>query len=71
MAKKTFQISGLHCQHCVSKVKNVIQHFEGVDKVLISNENDMVTVEAENIPEIAVLNDLLENLGNYKLSENS
>ncbi len=69
MVKKSFQISGLHCQHCVTKVKNAIQQFEGVKKVLISNENDMVTVEAENIPEIAVLNELLENLGNYTLSE--
>ena len=69
MVKKSFQISGLHCQHCDTKVKNAIQQFEGVKKVLISNENDMVTVEAENIPEIAVLNELLENLGNYTLSE--
>ena len=69
MAKKDFKISGLHCQHCVGRVKNAFEQVDGVSNVAISRENDMVTIEADNVPEVKVLNDLLENLGDYKLSE--
>jgi copper chaperone CopZ len=69
MTKKDFKISGLHCQHCVAKVKNAFQQLQGVKMVTISEENDSVTVEADNLPDLSDLNDMLENLGDYKLSE--
>jgi copper chaperone len=69
MTKKDFKISGLHCQHCVGRVKNAFQQLDGVRNVSISPESESVTIEADNVPEIKVLNDMLENLGDYKLSE--
>jgi copper chaperone CopZ len=59
----------LHCQHCVGRVKNAFQQLDGVRNVSISPESESVTIEADNVPEIKVLNDMLENLGDYKLSE--
>jgi copper chaperone CopZ len=69
MTKKSFNITGLHCQHCVTKVKNAFQQLQGVNHVTISEENESLTVEADNLPDLGTLNEILENLGNYKLSE--
>lgn len=70
MKKKDFKISGLHCQHCVSRVKNALLQLEGVNYVDVSQENEIVSIEADNIiPDFHTLNDIIENLGDYKLSE--
>jgi copper chaperone CopZ len=69
MEKKEFRISGLHCQHCVSRVKNALLQLEGVNHVVVSQEKEVVSIEADNVPDIHFLNDVVENLGDYKLSE--
>ncbi|MFN2395777.1 MAG: heavy-metal-associated domain-containing protein [Bacteroidales bacterium] len=66
---KEFKISGLHCQHCVSRVQNALLKLEGINQVDISQEKEAVSIEADNVPDIDFLNDIIENLGDYKLSE--
>ncbi|MBW6478661.1 MAG: heavy-metal-associated domain-containing protein [Bacteroidales bacterium] len=70
MEKRNYKITGLHCQHCVNNVKNTLLQSGGITKVDISADNKLVTIEAEEIPDLGKLNSLIRNTGNYKLSEN-
>ncbi len=69
MEKKEYKIDGLHCQNCALRVKNALEKVQGIDKVSISQEEERLSVFANEQPDIHILNDLLEELGNYSISE--
>ncbi|MFW5725224.1 MAG: heavy-metal-associated domain-containing protein [Bacteroidota bacterium] len=68
MVKQVFHIEGVTCHHCVAKVKNALEGQQGVQKVEVSRNDDTVTLTADPMPELAQLNNILEDYGNYKLS---
>jgi len=65
---KSFNITGLHCQHCVAKVKNTLEKMPGVQVVKISQEEQLIQLEADPMPTLDVLNQLLDEIGDYQLS---
>jgi copper chaperone len=47
MAKQTLdlKVEGMSCQHCVHAVKSAVSGLAGVDKVEVSLEKNLATVE--------------------------
>jgi copper chaperone CopZ len=68
MALAEFKVSGVSCQHCVAKVKKALDSLDEVNNSSVSLENQTVKLDAEPMPAIERLNEVLEDYGNYKLS---
>jgi copper chaperone CopZ len=69
MARKDYKVEGMNCQHCVMHVKNALEQLEGVEKVFVSLDDSLVSIFADNQPEVPQLNKALEEAGHYKISE--
>jgi copper chaperone CopZ len=69
MAKKEYRVEGMNCQHCVMHVKNALEKLDGVEKVFISLEDSLVSIFAENQPDLIRINKALDDAGHYKISE--
>ncbi len=69
METKTFKVDGLSCPHCVAKVQRTLQDFPGMTRVVVSQNEQAVRLEAETIPTLDALNQALSDAGNYRLSE--
>ncbi len=65
---KEFNLSGVTCMHCVSKVKKALEQHEDVNSVFVTPDNQMVKLDADPMPSLESLNLLLEDFGEYKLS---
>jgi copper chaperone CopZ len=65
---KQFNVSGVTCMHCVSKVKKALEQHEDVNSAVVTNDNQMVKLDADPMPSVETLNLLLEDFGDYKLS---
>ncbi len=70
MSVKQYKITGLHCQHSVNKVKKAVENLDAVVHVGVMYHESVMKIEAEPQPSLHTMNDLLENLGDYKLSQN-
>lgn len=63
-----YKVSGVTCQHCVAKVKKALESVEGVQNVYVSKEDQHVEFDAEPVPPLESINQLLEEYGDYRLS---
>ena len=47
--KKTYNVTGMHCEKCVARVKKALEGIEGVRaaKVSLENNNAIVKMDAE------------------------
>jgi copper chaperone CopZ len=68
MEFKEFNVSGMSCQHCAAKIKNALEGLDGVNSVTVLQQEQMVRIEAENMPTLSKLNEVLEEKGHYQLS---
>ncbi len=69
MTEKSFHISGLSCQHCVAKVKNALSEVDGLRNIEVLQDEQMVKLKADAMPALEELNNILEDYGDYQLSE--
>lgn len=68
MAYIEYKVSGMSCQHCVAKVKSALESVQGVRNVMVSRENNSVSIEADPLPPVTILNEALEDYGHYQIS---
>lgn len=68
METKTYDIEGLNCQHCVGKVRQLLDEFDGISHVEINKEAGKLVLHAENIPDVDALNKTLGEAGHYHLT---
>jgi copper chaperone CopZ len=69
MEKKEYKINGLHCQHCVMRVKQALEHVPGIDNVEVSQEDELLRVFGQPQPDVDTINEALEKAGHYSISE--
>jgi copper chaperone CopZ len=67
MNKKTYNISGVTCNHCVSKVKNALEQMEGVKKISFSDDNQKINIQSNEDIRMVDMNAKIETLGDYKI----
>lgn len=69
MEKKTFAVSGMKCEHCLTNVENALKGLAGVSSVTGDLTDKSVTVEYDESsvtpPEMKAA---VENSGRYELS---
>jgi copper chaperone CopZ len=63
-----YKVTGMSCQHCVAKVKTALESVQGVRNVNVSRENNTVSIEADPLPPVNVLNEALQDHGHYQIS---
>jgi copper chaperone CopZ len=68
LGMKSFNITGLHCHHCVAKVKNTLEKAPGVQDVEVLQDQQIVKLQADPMPTLDELNQLLDEIGDYQLS---
>lgn len=59
---KTIFIEGMHCQHCVQAVNEVLSDIPGVTSVKVSLEENNAIVDGTNLQD-TVLKDAIEEIG--------
>lgn len=67
MEKKNFKVEGLNCQHCVANVQKALLNFSGVNNVKVFQDEKLVVIEADTMPAIDEMNEMLAETGHYKL----
>jgi copper chaperone CopZ len=67
--EKSFSITGLHCNACVNRVQRALSGLPGVEQVRVDLVSASVQIKSKNDLSTDQLNSLLEDLGEYILSE--
>lgn len=67
--KKSFSVSGLHCNNCVNRVQKALTGLPGMEQVKVDLPSATVEIIAEQSFETSFLNSVLEDYGDYRLSE--
>lgn len=65
--QKTFQVEGMHCQHCKNRVEEVVNDVPGIAGVVNLKKRELTVSYAEDV-EDAVIRDRIARAG-YKLAE--
>ena len=65
----TYQITGMSCSHCVTKVKNELEKVPGVISVSVTLLPQLAVVKTEEPIEIEALQEAVANAGSYTISE--
>ena len=67
--KKTYSVSGLHCNACVNRVQKALGNLPGVEQVNVDLPSATAEIIAEKSFDVDFLNSVLEDFGDYRLSE--
>ena len=54
--KKTLQVEGMSCGHCVMRVEKALSKVQGVSKVLVSLAGKTAEVEGDNLDTTSLIN---------------
>lgn len=54
--KKTLQVEGMSCGHCVMRVEKALSKVPGVSKVQVSLANKTAEVEGDNLDTASLIN---------------
>ena len=65
--KQTFELSGVHCEHCMARVKNALAPLAEHVEVTLSPALAVLTVK-EKIP-LSKINEVLSEAGDYSAKE--
>lgn len=67
MKTEIYQVNGMHCMKCVSKIENKINNMDGVKKASVELKKSQLTVEyTEDKINKEVLKEVIDDLG-YEL----
>lgn len=67
MISRTYQIEGMHCQSCVSKITGALK--ELADDVQVTLNPPRAILRGETPPDLSALNSAISASGNYTLKE--
>lgn len=67
MATSTLTVSGMTCEHCERAVESELSALDGVTAAKASATAGTVTIDAEPIPDVALLREAVEEAG-YELT---
>lgn len=67
----THEISGMHCQNCVTKIESALKSISSIKEVKVTLDPPQAIVEMERHVEVGELNRTLKNVGNYSVKEES
>lgn len=67
--KKSFSITGLHCNACVNRVQKALSGLPGVEQIHVDLATASVQITSKDELPTEELNALLEDFGAYRLSE--
>lgn len=67
--EKFFSISGLHCVACATRVQKALSGLDGVELVHVDLAAETVKIKSVFEIKTDTLNDLLEDIGGYRLHE--
>ena len=61
--KVILQVEGMHCEGCVTRIKNVIENIKGLQDISINLEKKEVVLEVKNEKVLEQIKEKIENLG--------
>lgn len=67
--KKTFEVTGMTCNHCVHSVQRLLQSMDEVTDVRVSLEPPQATIEADKDYSLDELNAQLAAHSNYRVEK--
>jgi Cu2+-exporting ATPase len=67
--EKTYQVTGMTCQHCVMKVKKALESIEGVNAAEVTLDPPRAVVQMTAPIPVEALNEVLGMYGAYALQE--
>ena len=65
--KTEYNITGMTCTGCLSKVKEAIESIEGVESVGMQLDYPQATIESVNPPDLDSIKKAIANKGNYQI----
>ncbi len=68
--KHTYEISGMHCQHCIKSVKKSLEDIEGISEVEVSLDPPSADIQMDRHIPVDRLNKALATVGNYTIITN-
>lgn len=66
---KTYNIEGMHCMNCVTKVKNALETIAEIHTAKVNLEENEVEITFNTFAETSVLQTQIEHAGDYTISE--
>lgn len=67
--EKLFSVSGLHCIACATRVQKALSGLEGVEQVQVDLAAATVQIKSVFDIKTETLNELLDDIGGYRLHE--
>lgn len=67
MTNKTYQIQGMHCPSCVSKITDALKGL--ADDVQVTLNPPRAVIRGDTLPDLTALNSAISTAGNYTLKE--
>lgn len=67
--KRSFVVSGMHCQSCVSKITSALQDVQGVQSVQVTLQPPRANIAMERHVPLNELNQTVRAAGSYSLTE--
>ena len=68
MKTEHIMVANLKCKGCASSIRKAIEHIPGVKEIQVDLENDIVTVNSENVDR-KVLTEKLNSMGYHEATE--
>lgn len=57
------KVNGMMCEHCEARVKEVLEAIDGIEDVVASHEENMVTITASKAIDDATIKAAIEEAG--------
>ena len=67
----SYEITGMHCESCVAKIKSVLERLPGVVSARVSLSPPHAKVDMDHSIPISDLNNAVRSIGSYSLSESN
>ena len=69
--KLSFEVNGMHCEGCVSRVQHLLSQLPGIRQVTVNLEPPLVVLTTTKAWTLAQLNAELQKAGEYELKEHA
>jgi len=63
-----YKIEGMSCKHCETRIMNTLKRLEGVENVVVMQDNSSLKIFGDQQPPLEKLSAVLKETGNYKIS---
>jgi len=66
---ENYEITGVHCESCMSKVETALVKIDGVNKATTKLEYPQAKIESDDYLNLDEVNSILSELGMYRIKE--